>query len=133
MFAKQVLQRCKMARNGRSGRNTAQGWITASQEPDAVRISASDGFDLTSCVAPKPQPAPHAPRPHTAAPAVELKNPYRGLIKDGKVSWVRAPAFSFALSRGSLTRARWPTSPLFPQKTRVRRPKFSCGCTARAA
>ena len=76
-----------------------QGWVTASQESDCVRISASDGFDLTSCVAPKPQPALHTPRPHTAAPAVELKNPYRGMMKDGKVSWVRAPAFSAVFPR----------------------------------
>jgi hypothetical protein len=64
-----------------------QGWVTASQESDAVRISASDGFDLTACVAPKPQP--QNARPKTAAPALELKNPYRGLIKDDKVCWVR--------------------------------------------
>jgi hypothetical protein len=69
--------------------NALQGWITAAEESSAVRISASDGFDLTACVAPKPQPPPLKPRPQSAAPA-ELKNPYRGMMKEGKIAWVRA-------------------------------------------
>jgi hypothetical protein len=94
MFAKQVMRPAwqKVARATTCVLNSFQGWITASQECDAVRISASDGFDLTSCVAPKPQPQPQNVRPQSAAPAVELKNPYRGLIKEGKVCWVRPHA-----------------------------------------
>jgi hypothetical protein len=69
--------------------NAVQGWITAAEESSAVRVSASDGFDLSACVAPKPLPPPLKPRPQSAAPAAELKNPYRGMIKEGKIAWVR--------------------------------------------
>ena len=65
-----------------------QGWITASNESLAVRISASDGFDLTSCVAPKPAPPKRDAQPQSAAAAPVLKNPYRGLVKDEKITWV---------------------------------------------
>lgn len=117
----------------------AQGWVTAAQESAAVRISASDGFDLTSCVAPKPAPPQHDVRPQSAAPAPVLKNPYRGLVKDEKITWASdcdcgcgcspllpaAPA-PHACCRSSASRP-------FPLKTRALLRRFSSGCTAPAA
>ena len=109
----------------------SQGWITAADETSATRVSASDGFDLTACVAPKPLPSSQQPRPRTAAPAAEMKNPYRGLIKEENITWVRAlwrviiimPCVAALLARRVLT------SQLFPPRTRAPRPKSSSGCT----
>ena len=111
--------------------NAVQGWITAAEESSAVRVSASDGFDLSACVAPKPLPPPLKPRPQSAAPAAELKNPYRGMIKEGKIAWVCA-ALQPSLVRPHAA-CRHSASQRFPPKTHAPRPRFFSGCTARAA
>ena len=111
-----------------------QGWVTAANESLAVRISASDGFDLTSCVAPKPAPPKRDARPQSAAPAPVLKNPYRGLVKDEKITWVSDCGCSPLLpaAPASHTCCRPSASRPFPLKTLALLPRFSSGCTAPA-